>query len=411
MADIYLYNSMTNKKEVFVPRENDNVSVFTCGPSIYQKPHIGNYRTFIYEDALVRVLELYGYTVKRVMNLTDIEDKTISEARKQHRDFNKVTREVYEYFLKNAERLELKMPDIAPATQYVDSVVRIIKELEKKGVAYRHGGDIFFRPKRFEGFGKLYGLDMSQWPEKTVRFRRDTYTGNRWNRGDFVLWHGYQNEDRNAFWDTEIGKGRPSWNVQDPSIVLEHFDGTVDINCGGIDNIYRHHDYNIAIIESMTGKTYANYYMHGEHLIVRGQKMSKSKGNTLFVEDIINNGYDARELRFFLLYNHYRKKLNFTDERFAAQAALCRQLRRYLKQLADPQINKKAPEVTDAVSSAKSTFVKHIGDDLGIKQAVDSFMQDARSLAGVVSKNGVNQPDAAGLKQLVTAVDSVLRIL
>ena len=280
-----IYNTMSRSVEQFKSRGKGRVKIFTCGPSIYRRPHIGNYRTFLYEDILVRYLEYQGYEVDRIINFTDVEDKTISEASKEKSSVKDITENAAEFFYREAEDLKIRLPlDIPKSSTSVNEAAMIIARLIEKGYAYRHGDNIFFDPLKKEDFGKLYRLDMSKWPEKKMRFKKDTYNGRRWNRGDFILWHGYTGGDE-PFWDTPIGKGRPSWNVQDPAMIVKHLGDQIDINCGGIDNIFRHHDYNIAVMEAYTGKSFANYYMHGEHLFVNGKPMSKA-GEHLYPEHI-----------------------------------------------------------------------------------------------------------------------------
>lgn len=326
---------MSRTKETFRPRADHEVKIFTCGPSIYRRPHIGNYRTFLYEDILVRYLLYKGYKVNRVINFTDVEDKTISEAIDRQKKISEVTNEVAAHFYSETKLLRIKTPAKIPTSATsVNQAAKIIKILIDKGFAYWYEGDVFFDPLKKKDFGKLYRLDMKNWPKKKVRFKHDTYNGNRWNRGDFILWHGYKEGDI-AFWDTEIGKGRPSWNIQDPAMITENLGNEVDINCGGIDNIYRHHDYNIAIMEALSGTTYANYYLHGEHLIVDGKKMSKSAGNIFYPDELIaGEGVRPEHLRFFLTATkHYRKKLNFTKEHFSKQSAHLDEVRALIAQL------------------------------------------------------------------------------
>ena len=197
-----------------------------------------------------------------------------------------MTANTTEYFRKETRELKIKLPEVLPSSSStIDEAAEITKKLIEKGFAYRHKDGIFFDPLKVKDFGKLYGLDMSRWPSKKVRFKKDTYNGNRWNLGDFILWHPDKGEHIH-FWDSVVGRGRPSWNIQDPAIIHKHLGEQVDINCGGIDNIYRHHDYNIAIMEALTGKEYASVYLHGEHLIVEGKTMSKSRGNILYPGEI-----------------------------------------------------------------------------------------------------------------------------
>jgi len=204
---------------------------------------------------------------------------------------------------------------MACSSTAVEEAAKLIKNLLEKDCAYyyKHKGrrNAYYDPLKFEDFGKLSKLDMSKWPRKKRRFHKDTYPGNRWNRGDFILWHGYKEGDAD-YWDTNIGKGRPAWNIQDAATITKYLGFTVDIACGGIDNLARHHDYTIAIVEGVSGEEFAHYWFHGQHLFVDGKKMSKSKGNVYYPSDLVRIGYAGEHIRFFLIYEHYRKRLNFT---------------------------------------------------------------------------------------------------
>ena len=345
---------MSRSKETFRPRDQHEVKIFTCGPSIYRRPHIGNYRTFLYEDIVVRYLTYRGYRVNRVINFTDVEDKTISEAKEKHQRMKELTDEVASHFYSETKLLKIKLPPKIPSSATsVQQAAKLIKELIRKGYAYWYEGNVFFDPLKKKDLGKSpHRLDMSTWPKRKGRFKHDTYNGNRWNRGDFILWHGHKEGDA-ASWDTEIGKGRPSWNIQYPAMISENLGDQVDINCGGIDNIYRHHDYNIAIMEAYTGKSYANYYLHGEHLIVDGKKMSKSHGNILYPDELIADGHRAEHLRFFLIATkHYRKKLNFTVEALNERAKRLDDLKATVKELTAGASTKAAGQTNGIGSSA-----------------------------------------------------------
>ena len=405
-----LYNTMSRSKEVFKPLKKGEVKIFTCGPSIYRRPHIGNYRTFMYEDILVKYLEYRGYRVDRAIPLTDIEDKTILEAIKKNKKIEEITGNVEKIFFSECASLRIRLPDKVQRASYcIDCAANLIKKLMDGGHAYRHGGDIFFAPLTVKRFGKLFRLDLSRWPRKTVRFKRDTYNGNRWNLGDFILWHGYRGGDIN-WWDTEVGKGRPSWNIQDPSVILQHLGPRIDINCGGIDNIYRHHDYNIAIMESFSGDTFARYYLHGQHLIVNGRPMSKSRGNILYPEDIYRHGCKARDLRFFLMYTHYRKKLNFTRDRFKKT---CRTIEE-TSLLARKLIKSKGggapdPRIRDIIRGIQGVFETEMDDDLNVGAAFDGIRRLLQSLDK--KRNDMTAADAQDLKIILGRIDSVLGVL
>lgn len=410
-----LKNSMTKKLEPLKPREEGVVKIFTCGPSIYRRPHIGNYRTFLYEDILVRYLELLGYEVKRTINFTDVEDKTIEEARKKERDLYDITEEAATYFYKETAELRIKLPpEIPSSSSSVPEAVKIIETLMQKGHAYRHEGDIFFDPLTYPGFGRLFGLDMSRWPGKRVRFRRDTYNGNRWNRGDFILWHGHRGE-HNHSWDASIGRGRPSWNVQDPAMIIKHLGEQVDVNCGGIDNIYRHHDYNIAVMEAATGKEYAQIYLHGEHLMVEGKTVSKSRGNILFPEDVYSHGYSPAELRFFLTATrHYREKLNYTAASMESAARRLRHLKDLVGKLLDSPAGHAAAEGprkrTVLIESLEERFRDALNQDLFLKKGIDRTEKILENIYNL-SPGGLGKEEKLALKGQLTRIDSVVRCL
>jgi len=272
--------------------------------------------------------------------------------------------------------LKITLPaTIARASTSVDAAVELIQELIAKGVAYWHDGDVFFDPLKYPGFGRLYRLDMDNWPKRKVRFKKDTYNGMRWNRGDFILWHGHKEGDLSV-WDTPIGRGRPAWNIQDPAMVAQHLGFQIDVNCGGIDNIYRHHDYNIAVIESVSGENYANYYLHGAHLIVEGKPMSKSRGNILYPQDVLDWGFEPHHLRFFLMQEHYRKRLNLTREGFRLQAERLDSLRSLVGELLRGGGEGGDERACEAqIEALSAAFEKSMNDDLAAGQAVEGLRE------------------------------------
>ena len=408
-----LYNSMSRTKEVFRPRSKDEVRIFTCGPSIYKRPHIGNYRTFLYEDVLIKYLEYSGARVKRVINFTDVEDKSIKEARELNKNVSEVVGDCSKFFFSETELLKIKLPKQIPASSTcVDTAVNLIKILLKKGIAYEFKGSIFFDPLKFEDFGKLFHLDMTRWPTEKKRFWKDNYDGNHWHRGDFILWHGYK-KGANPFWDTEIGRGRPSWHIQDPAIIYEHLGSTIDINCGGIDNIYRHHDYNIAIMESVTGKKFAHYYLHGEHLKVDGKTMSKSTGNVLYPDDVIGGNIEPEHLRFFLTYSPYRNKLNFTQNAFSKSVKYLNSIRDAMQILSN--ITGEG-EISDGkkdslIKQIRIVFEEKLDDNLNVKDAVDSIYDILRRLLILKGKGLLSRKDSEMIKSRLMEIDTVFGFL
>ncbi|TFH04689.1 MAG: hypothetical protein E4H09_03235, partial [Spirochaetales bacterium] len=366
-------NTLSKRKELFSPRKPGEVKVFTCGPSVYQRPHIGNYRTFLYEDILVRYLEYLGYNVDRAIIFTDVEDKTISQAAKEGTEVGGVTTPVVETFLKESKLLGMKLPPKIPrSSTSVHEAVKIIQILIEKGNAYWHAGNVYFDPLTYEGFGEVFGLDMSVWPKHKTRFSLDTYIGLRCNRGDFILWHGYTG-DGTIHWDTDIGPGRPAWNVQDPAMALQSVGYEIDIHCGGIDNKWRHHDYNRAIMESASGKEFARYWLHGEHLIVNGEKMSKSVGNVIYPEHLIDRGCDGQHIRFLLTYGYYRDKLNVTEKMMKTRCDQLEELQVHVKDVLSAK-GKPAPSSPRMEAAAREIvplFEHAMNNDLHVQGAVD----------------------------------------
>jgi cysteinyl-tRNA synthetase len=401
-----LFNTLGKHIETFQPVNNKVVTVFTCGPSVYQRSHVGNFRTFLFEDILVRYLEYLGYQVERGMNFTDIEDKAIKEAETKKMTVKAITDQNIETFLKEMEGLRMKKPDFLPrASDAVDRAVEIIERLVDLKIAYWHGGNCYFDPLTYPGFGELYGLDMQKWPKQKRRFHKDTYPGMRWNRGDFVLWHGYKGGDQ-AYWDTRIGKGRPAWNIQDPSMISRHFDETLSIYCGGIDNLFRHHDYTRAILESIRPYPMARYWLHCHHLHVDGKKMSKSIGNILYTDNLLEKGYDLSEIRFFLIYGHYRKRLNYSDKRMQSVTERLRRFKEQAKKIKD-----RAGSTTDADTEAarkiKEAFQERMDDDLDVKGAFDSVV----AFVSGMDISNLPPTTASGVIKVLREVDEVFQVI
>jgi len=401
-----LFNTFNRKIETFQPVRKDPVGVFTCGPSVYQRSHIGNFRTFLFEDILVRYLGYLGYQVKRGMNFTDIEDKAILEAARQGTTVKQLTHKNIDTFCKELKQLRMKIPDFMPrASESVDRAVEIIEQLLDLKIAYRHRGKVYFDPLKYPGFGKLYGLDMKKWPQQKRRFHKDTYPGMQWNRGDFVLWHGYKG-GKEAFWDTRIGKGRPAWNVQDASMISRFFDETLSIYCGGIDNLFRHHDYTRAILESIRPYPMARYWLHCHHLHVDGKKMSKSVGNILYTDNLEKQGYDMSEIRFFLIYGYYRKTMNYSNKRMRATAE---KLRRFKEQV--KKIKRRAGSTTDTdteqARKIKEVFQERMDDDLDVKGAFDNVID---LISGMDGRNLIPST-ASGIMKALKKIDEVLQVI
>ncbi|HJX23589.1 MAG TPA: class I tRNA ligase family protein [Candidatus Bathyarchaeia archaeon] len=403
---------MGSELEKFRPINEGVAKLYSCGPSIYLLPHIGNYRSFLYEDILQRYLEHLDYKVERVLNVTDVEDKAIAQAQKEGVSLAALTSRNFEVFVKELRMLNARIPDFIPrSSTSVDQVVVLIERLIERGYAYWHEGDVYYDPLKFPDFGKLYGLDMSSWPKTKRRFRKDTYPGNRWNRGDFILWKGYR-DGETVYWDTNIGKGRPAWNVQDPAMAMKFLGPEVDIACGGVDNLIRHHDYIMAVAEGATGKRFARYWLHGAHLYVNGKKMSKSRGNIIYPTDIVEQGYEWRDVRFFLIYGHYRKRLHFTWLKFKKSIGKLHQLREMVQELNQGSFAKSSsPLAQRIVSRLKEDFERNLDNDLHVRDAFDALLTHVSRLKALKARGSVGAKEIETALHHLREIDMVLQVI
>ena len=407
-----IYNTLSKTTEAFHPVNKKIVRIFTCGPSVYQSAHIGNFRTYLFEDILVRYLEYSGFKVKRGMNFTDIEDKALKEAARKKISVKHLTDENIRKFIHEMKLLKMKVPDYLPrASDSVSESVAIIRKLVRRNIAYWYRGNVYFDPLKFPGFGRLYGLDMTVWPKNKRRFHKDTYPGMQWNLGDFILWHGYKKGDI-YYWDTDIGRGRPSWNIQDPGMIIRFSKETLSVYCGGIDNLYRHHDYIMAVLESVRPYPVAKYWLHCNHLHINGQKMSKSKGNIIFTETLVRQEYSLPEIRFFLIYGHYRDRINYTQNNMRRITDRLRELKkivRKIKERAEEMLSANSPLLKGGWGDykLKKAFSTNMDNDLDVRGAVDELI---RILSGV-RIDRLRPGTASGIIKTLTEIDEVLRVI
>jgi len=321
---MYLYNSATRKKELFVPNNPDIVKMYTCGPTVYHFAHIGNLRTYIMEDVLEKYLRYVGYPVKRVMNITDVghltsdadegEDKMLKGAKRENKSVMDIAKFYTDAFFEDCRKLNIKRPDVVePATNCIPEYIEIITKLLDTGYAYQAGGNIYFDSSKLE---KYYIFNDHNEEDLAVGVREGVEEDtNKKNKNDFVLWFTKSKfEDQALKWDSPWGVGYPGWHIECSGISLKHLGEDLDIHCGGIDNAFPHHTNEIAQSESYLGHPWCKYWVHAMHLNTNDGKMSKSKGEFLTVSLLEKKGYDPVVYRFFCLQSHYRKNLVFTWE-------------------------------------------------------------------------------------------------
>lgn len=364
-----IFNSLTKTIEDFKPMNPPRVTMYTCGPTVYDYMHIGNLRTFVFSDLLKRALEFNGFNVEAVQNITDIDDKIIKRAKERGTTIEKIADEYTEFFLEDVEKLNIDpkaLKEQPRATEYVGKMISYIKDLVEKGYAYvEKDGSVYFDISKFENYGKL--SNVSQRELKTgTRVLSDEYEKD--NVQDFALWKSVE-EDEVGF-DSPWGKGRPGWHIECSVMSQSILGKTIDIHTGGVDLMFPHHENEIAQSEAETGETFVRYWVHGAHILVDGKKMSKSLGNFYTLKDLEEKGIEPLALRYLYLQTHYRQEMNFTWESLeAAQSALGR-LRKEIAGLGDKG---KLSEVR------LDSFKKAIDDDLNIAQALSLVWEALKS--------------------------------
>jgi cysteinyl-tRNA synthetase len=370
------YNTLTRREEEFVPLVPGQVGMYVCGPTVYAAPHIGNMRTFFFSDVVRRYLEFRGYRVKFVMNLTDVDDKTIRGALRDGVQLGEYTRPFIDDLFVNFERLGIRRADVHPrATDYVPQMVDIIRRLEERGLAYDAEGSVYFDISEFADYGKLSKVDVSA-GRRGERVAADEY--DRDDVRDFVLWKAVKPEDEQvgAVWDTPWGKGRPGWHIECSAMSFAELGETFDIHAGGVDLVFPHHEDEIAQSEGATGKPFVRYWLHGEFLLLEGDKMAKSTGNIFNLQDLVDRGVKPSSVRYLFLTAHYRSKLNFTFDGLDAAAQAVRRIRGARQRL------REQPAVRDPDPSDTPVLHVVVDDVLGrFTAALDSDLNTSVGLA------------------------------
>ena len=406
MEDFYIYNTLTRTKEKLEPLSPPKVGMYICGPTVYDFAHIGNFRTFMFSDVLRRSLLFCGYEVNEVMNLTDVDDKTIAGAGKAGMGLREYTDKYIESFFDDLDSLRIARAELYPrATDHIEDIVEFIQRLENRGLAYTSGESVYYRIAEFDDYGKLSRIDR-EGIRDGARIDSDSYE--KEHARDFVLWKGGRQEK--VSWPSPWGNGRPGWHIECSVMSMKYLGESFDIHCGGIDLAFPHHENEIAQSEGATGKPFARYWIHAEHLLVESQKMSKSLGNQYTLRDLLEKGLKPSALRYLLLSTHYRSKLNFTFDALHAAESAVERLREFERRLT----NYEPPTGADAVPELDlvPAFRAQLADDLAVSPALavvfDFVRERVNRLIDGGALSGAGR-DAAleGLR----AVDGVLDVL
>ena len=407
------FNTYSREIEEFEPRDPsaDEIKMYTCGPTVYSRAHIGNFRAYIFEDLLQRHLELRGYKVHRVMNITDVEDKTIRGAREVRVPLQKFTKQFKEAFFEDAQTLRIKRADEYPAAtdqRYIDRMIEMISVLTSKGLAYQADDkSVYFRINKFPDYGKLAHFDLTQL-QSTGRVKHDEY--DKEHIGDFALWKAWDEADGDVKWDSPWGKGRPGWHIECSAMSTALLGNRIDIHCGGIDNIFPHHEAEIAQSEGVTGKKFVRYWLHCAHLLVDGQKMAKSLGNFYTVPDVLARDYTGRELRYALLRVHYRMPLNFTWEGMAEARGSLGRIDDWLERLGQIASSGNDQRPTVNVQTPGTAFEEALDDDLNISAALGFLFESIRETNRVMDQKEMDVASASAWLDWWKRINSILNL-
>jgi len=409
---VKFFNTLSRKLESFKPIRSGEVSMYTCGPTVYDFAHIGNFRAYVCADVLKRYLRYCGFKVKHVMNITDVDDKTIKNSKLQKLKLKDYTDKFTDAFFEDLDRMNIVPADVFPrATETIPEMVEIISVLLDKGFAYKgDDGSIYYNVRKFDDYGKLAHINVDEL-KVGARVKQDEYEKEQ--AQDFALWKAWDESDGDVFWETKLGKGRPGWHIECSAMSMKFLAEQIDIHTGGIDLVFPHHQNEIAQSEAFSGKSpFVRYWFHNEYLQVEGKKMSKSLGNFYTLRDLLKKGYDPKAIRYLLLSTHYRTQLNFTFDSLDGADSAVRKINDFIISLrnldSDCVFNERIPKLCN---KAKKEFEKGLDDDLNITVSLAAIFDFMREINVLISENKVSGDNRDDVLKLIDMFDSVLGIV
>ena len=405
-----LMNTLGRRLQKFVPLKKKTVRMYTCGPTVYDYAHIGNFRTYVIQDVLRRYLKYKGYRVTQVTNITDVDDKTIRQSKAAGLDLRDYTTKFTDAYFEDIAALNIEKAEYYPrATENIDEMVALVKRLMRKGIAYQADGSVYFDISKFKKYGRLSGAKLSEL-KAGARIDSDEYSKDE--ARDFVLWKGWRPEDGDAFWETSIGKGRPGWHIECSAMSMKYLGTTFDMHSGGEDLIFPHHENEIAQSEAATGKRFVRYWLHSGMLLVGGRKMAKSLGNFFTLRDLLSKGHDPTAIRYLLMSAHYRAQLNFTKEALSNAEKAMEALRATLQRVRgiDARSKRKNRELRKTLSREEREFEKAMDDNLNTPRALAALHRIARAVNRAIDHGRVSGEDALTITHLLSSLDMVLGI-
>ena len=412
---IKFFNTMDRREMEFSSIEPGQVKMYTCGPTVYNFAHIGNFRAYMFEDLLRRTLEFFGYNVTQVMNLTDVDDKTIRDSQKENLPLREFTARYKKAFFEDLDTLSIERAAVYPAaTEHIPEMIKLIQTLLDKGFAYQSEDKcVYFSIDKFPAYGKLARIDREN-QLSGVRIKNDEYAKD--SVADFALWKAWDEADGDVWWDSPWGKGRPGWHIECSAMSMKYLGNSFDIHTGGIDNMFPHHEDEIAQSEAATGRKWVNYWLHCAHLMVNGEKMSKSLGNFFTLRDLLAKGYTGREIRYVLLGAHYRKKLNFTFSALDAARDSLRKFDEFILRMREIAGSGTAagdlPEdIRTLVQKAADDFAAALGNDLNISGGMAALFELVRGGNALADAGKLTSAGALAVLDELRKMDKIFGFL
>ena len=403
---IRFYNTLSRKREDFEPLEPGRVGMYTCGPTVYNYAHIGNYRAYMFEDLLRRHLKYRGFEVTQVMNLTDVEDKIIRACRETDESREELTGRYVEAFFEDLDALRIERAEHYPAaTDHIPEMVELIKKLRDNGHTYEADGSIYFRLSTFPEYGRLSHFNIEELRAgASGRVDSDEYDDE--TARDFALWKACTQEDGDIFWETELGKGRPGWHIECSAMSMKYLGPSFDIHTGGVDNIFPHHENEIAQSECATGQTFVKYWLHCAHLMVEGRKMAKSFGNFYTLRDLLEKGHDPLAIRWVLIGTHYRQPNNFSFAAIEAANKSLDRVRDFRMRLKD--VAGSGSDLESETAACEEAFGKTLDDDLNISGALGAVFDFIRDTNRLIDNDKLSAEGAQRAQALLDRLEAVV---
>jgi cysteinyl-tRNA synthetase len=409
MGDIVFHNTLGGHNEPFIPLEPGQVRIYTCGPTVYNFAHIGNFRTFVFQDILRRFLRSRGFTVIQVMNLTDVDDRIITKAAEAGVSIRAYTDKYVEAFLEDRVALSLEKPEyVSRATDHIEDMVQLIERLTAKGYTYNSEGSIYFRIAKFPAYGRLSNIDVAG-IKAGASDRVDVDAYDKADARDFALWKAPKPGE--FFWETRIGPGRPGWHIECSAMAMKYLGDTLDIHTGGVDLMFPHHENEIAQSEAATGKPFVRYWLHAEHLMIDAEKMSKSLGNFYTLRELLEKGNKPSTLRFLLAAVPYRRHLSFTDDSLKQAASSVERLRNFVVRVRAGKFAPGASAITERAAQAEREFEQGLQDDLNTAQALAAIFDLVREANTAMDQDTFRQDDSAAVLAALEKFDAIFAVL